>query len=71
MQAKNELREIKLWVRDMIYKYHVAFHPDTPIADYINLKSGEQTFTKPAPLQHQLDRFFLKFASDVISTYIL
>lgn len=67
MKAKNELRIVKEWVRDMLYVKHVNFHPDTPIADYVT-PEGAAAFPDSKKLQRQLDKFFLvcqKYDTDI------
>lgn len=42
----------------MLYNKQVAFHPDTPIADYVSIETGKPTFAAPKTLQKDLNRFF-------------
>jgi|JI10StandDraft_1071094.scaffolds.fasta_scaffold80606_3 UDP-N-acetylmuramate-alanine ligase len=67
MKARNELRIVKEWVRDMLYVKHVNFHPDTAIANYVT-PEGAAAFPESKRLQRQLDRFFLvcqKYGTDI------
>jgi len=46
------------FVRWMVFSRKVSFHPDTPMAEYVNIKNGKRVFgdEQAAVLQEQHDR---------------
>ena len=51
----NTLEDVKEFVRILIEDEDIAFHPDTPFEDYINLNTNQPTYsTEDAVLRNNL-----------------
>lgn len=55
LTAINSLTDAKEFVRILITEEELAFHPDTPFEDYINLDTNQPTYSKQeAAVRNQL-----------------
>ena len=46
LTAINSLEDVKEFVRILIEDEDIAFHPDTPFEDYINLNTNQPTYSE-------------------------